>query len=71
MGHSDGCLEVWYFLSSNNPNIGIDQTWKNKYIRSFISVSGPLSGTVAALFAGMRGMFAAAGSSRQQAAAGI
>ena len=35
----------------------MDQNWKNQYIRSFIPVSGPFAGTVAALVAGMQGDF--------------
>ena len=46
LAHSFGVIYSWYFLSSSPEMFGIDQAWKNQYIRSFFMVGDPITGTV-------------------------
>jgi len=54
IGHSFGSPYIYYFLSKVAP-----QDWKDKYIKSFISLSGPFLGTpiAAVLMVGGMGIF--------------
>lgn len=45
LGHSLGSLYSMYFLKLQ------DKRWKHKYIKGFISVSGPFGGSVESLYA--------------------
>ncbi len=56
IGHSYGTLQIWYLLSANPSPFGIDQAWKDKYIRSAVLMGFPQSGAVAALLSEVTGI---------------
>ena len=50
IGHSLGCLFTYYFLQTQS------QAWKDKYIDSYVSISGPYIGAVKSLKAIISGI---------------
>ena len=55
IGHSYGTLHIWHLLAANPSPIGIDQAWKDKYIRSSVMIGFPTSGSVAVVVAEVQG----------------
>lgn len=43
VGHSQGCTMLLYFLNQ------LTHTWKDKYIKSFVTIAGPFTGSVDAV----------------------